>query len=57
MVETRGTVRIKESVDEWRGQGLGHSERYVGAMSVKLLKQRVEILYWIRGVIGSQWRN
>ena len=43
-VETRGAVRIRESVDERRGwartQGLRHSERYVGVVSVKL-KQRV----------------
>ena len=48
LVETRGTVRLRESVDERRGRagtwGLGHSERYAGAVSVKLLKQGVETI-------------
>ena len=32
-------------------------QRYAGTVSVKLLKQRADILYWIWAVIGSQWRD
>ena len=40
LLKTRGAVKLWESVDERRG--LRHSERYVGAVSVKLLKKRKE---------------